>query len=110
MNDPICFRTACDDHTPGPCDNSDCHARVLRGMSAAEQIKALGLVVGDTIFGREEHGRYWHEARLTLLWVGEELAVWREQSRCQDEPEWQDMGEVSDWSLDCRQWKKVSTS
>jgi hypothetical protein len=77
--------------------------------SPADQCRALGLAVGDTIEGREEApGGYWHEARLTLLWLGEEAAVWRVTERSSERPAWSEPEECADWTLECRQWRKVS--
>lgn len=77
--------------------------------STADHCKQLGLSVGDTIFGREEGGvGYWHEAKLTLLWVGCEEAVWRVEERSESWPEWRVTDrESGDWCLTAREWKKV---
>lgn len=75
--------------------------------SSAEQIRQMGLAVGDTIEGREEHGIWWEDSRLTLLWLGEQVAVWRVESRAKSQPEWQDYGEGLNWDLSCRRWRRV---
>ena len=72
------------------------------GATPADQARSLGLVVGDTIEGR---GRD-HAVRLTLLWIGSELVVWRYASRMDFEP-WRDYGEDSDWDLERYDWTKV---
>ena len=78
-------------------------------MNTAQRAKAMGLIVGDTIRGIERaSGGGWHEALLTLLWIGNELAVWRERSRSSTHAIWEDGGEVSDWVLDCRPWVVVN--
>ena len=78
-------------------------------MTVADQCKRLGLSIGDTIFGREEGPRgYWHEARLTLLWLGQEEAMWSVQERADNRPEWSEAHEAGDWTLDCRDWRKVA--
>lgn len=80
-------------------------------QSTAEQCRKLGLVVGDTILGREEYQGGWNEARLTLLWLGEQIAVFREQSRSGTHgdapPPWLDYGETASWTLEYRRWRKV---
>lgn len=76
--------------------------------NVADQCRELGLQVGDTIEGREASGSYWHEARLTLLWLGDEVAVWRETSRSENRPDWSDPEETADWTLEYRVWRKVS--
>lgn len=77
----------------------------------AKQVRDMGLKVGDTIFGRESgngYNGYWHEARLTLLWVGQSEAVWLERERSDNNPEWSDPVETADWTLDVREWSKVT--
>ena len=79
-------------------------------MHVADECRALGLRVGDTIFGREEGGRgYWHEARLTLLWLGKEEAMWSVQERSDRRLEWSEPREAGDWMLGCRDWRKVAS-
>ena len=73
----------------------------------ADQCRALGLQVGDTIIGREEGDGCWHEAELTLLWMGEEAAVFRERTRCNTRPEWSEPREAGDWTLEWRDWRKT---
>lgn len=74
----------------------------------ADQCRALGLEIGDTIFGREEcEGGCWHEAELTLLWLGDEAAVFRERERSNVFQEWSKPRESVDWTLECRDWRKV---
>ena len=74
----------------------------------ADQCRALGLEIGDTIFGREEGpSGCWHEAELTLLWLGREAAVFRERERTNANPEWSEPRESGDWTLECRNWSKV---
>lgn len=86
---------------------------LLGTLDPADQARELGLQVGDTIEGREECGTYWHEARLTLLWLGKAVAVWRVTERgtgsCRTSApgEWSEPEESADWTLDCRAWKKL---
>ena len=72
-----------------------------RNATAAEQVRELGIKVGDTIEGSQGE----HTARLTLLWVGEEIAVWRYVSIVDGEI----IGdfECADWDLGDRDWLKV---
>ena len=77
-------------------------------FNTAEQCRVLGVVVGDTIEGREECGDYWHEARLKLLWIGEAVAVWSVTERSNTWSNWSEPEECADWTLECRQWRKVS--
>ena len=74
----------------------------------ADQCRALGLEIGDTIFGLEEGpDGFWHEAELTLLWLGQEAAVFRERERTNVFKEWSKPRESGDWTLECRDWRKV---
>lgn len=50
---------------------------------SAREARAMGLQIGDTIEGKQDD----HTARLTLLWLGEDVAVWRYWSRL-DGGEW----------------------
>lgn len=82
--------------------------------NTAEACRAMGIEVGDTIIGREEfddpfgYSPLWNEARLTLLWLGESVAVWREQLRSSEKEEWSEPDEAADWTLDSRPWRKLA--
>lgn len=82
----------------------------LGGLNTAEQCRLLGLEVGETIEGREGVGTYWNEARLTLLWVGDEVAVFRVTERSSERPKWSKPEESGDWTLECRKWRKLPPS
>jgi hypothetical protein len=84
------------------------NTKITAAQTTAEQCRAMGLKVGDTIQGRETYGDIWNDARLTLLFIGEQEAVFRAKSRSSLEPDWQDDGESADWTLDCREWVKVA--
>jgi hypothetical protein len=76
--------------------------------NTADQCRALGLSVGDTIEGREDcHDGSWEETRLTLLWLGEEVAVWRAIDRNCRRKTWSAPEESADWTLEWRDWRKV---
>ena len=78
-------------------------------MSHADEVRARGLQVGDTIEGRELWSQTeWQDTRLTLLWVGNTEAVWLESSRTSERPEWTQPEESTGWSLEFRKWKKVT--
>ena len=79
----------------------------LAGMSAADQARALGLRVGDTIEGREEWRGGWSESRLTLVWIGKTRAVWSAKNRSSWEPRWSAPAEECNWTLEYRDWRKV---
>ena len=71
----------------------------------------MGLAVGDTIEGTSPHhgfGERVETVRLTLLWVGERIAVWRCVRRHGTSGEWEDDGEQAHWDLAMREWHKVS--
>ncbi len=80
--------------------------RTVRG-SVADQCRALGLKVGDTIEGTEGGHGWWNTTRLTLLWLGETEAAWRVTDRSSSRPEWSEPREAANWTLSCRDWRKV---
>ena len=84
-------------------------------MGVIDQINALGVKVGDTIEGTQS-GRitgsttnWWTTTRLTLIWQGSEVAVWRETTNSWRMPagEWTPPRESASWSLDCRDWRII---
>lgn len=79
-------------------------------MNIADQCRKMGLSVGDTIIGREESNDYWHEAELTLIFLGESTATFRERNRSDEYPEWSRPRESTSWTLAYRDWKKVEVS
>lgn len=82
-----------------------------RSGEPAEQCREMGISVGDTIEGRESCGRkYWHEARLTLVWAGRKEAVFVATVRSKESPCWSAPEETAGWTLDCRRWKRVAPS
>ena len=42
-----------------------------------------------------------------MLWLGQEAAVFRERERTNLLPEWSEPRESGDWTLECRDWRKV---
>jgi len=78
-------------------------------MNVADECRKMKLKVGDTIFGREDTCGHWHEAKLTLLWLGKEIAIWSETTRSSRNTEWSKPCETGSWSLLWREWKKVET-
>ena len=79
-----------------------------RQVSHASEVRARKLKVGDTIEGRETWDTGWHEAQLTLLWIGETEACWKCRFRSHIMPAWTDWEEDCNWTLECRDWKKVT--
>lgn len=74
--------------------------------NTAEQCRAMGISVGDTITGREHGpGGRWHEARLTLLWIGRQECMWLVQRRTKSATAWTEPEEEGNWTLDCRRWR-----
>ena len=76
-------------------------------MTPAEYCRQMCIKVGDTIQGREEWPSGWHDAQLTLLWIGEQEAVWRARCRSYKKPEWSEPFEAVGWKLKLRSWQKV---
>ena len=76
------------------------------GDNCADEARELGLKVGDIIRGKEGGNDWWNEARLTLLWIGDSVCVWRKQWRNKAGPSagWYDEGEAANWTLSCREW------
>ena len=77
------------------------------GSNSADQCRQMGLTVGDVIQGRETYGNDWSESRLTLLFVGNEVAVFSEERRNNQNPKWRKDGESGNWTLNCRAWSRV---
>ena len=94
---------------PAPIQGPSRGIRATPGLSSADQCHQLGLQVGDTIEGRcEFHSGYWTEARLTLLWLGNQAACFRVSGRNINQPEWSEPHESCAWVLDFREWRKVT--
>jgi hypothetical protein len=75
------------------------------GRTHADEIKAFGLKVGDVIRGKEGANGWWHEVRLTVLWIGETEVVYRKQWRANHHPDgWHDEGETANFTLSCREY------
>ena len=86
--------------------------RATEFASAAEQARELGLTVGDTIQGREKVGDGWHEARITLLWIGSTHTAWivsGRSSRPREGGAWSSPHEATNWDLGCREWERIET-
>lgn len=77
----------------------------------ADQARELGLQVGDTIQGRETAGIFWHENRITLLWIGIAHTVWIVSGRSSKSRNgvWSAPQETTDWDLACRDWQRIET-
>jgi hypothetical protein len=48
---------------------------IPKSINHADQCREMGIQVGDTIEGREEGKGWFHEARMTLKWLGDNVAV-----------------------------------
>ena len=79
-------------------------------MNVADQIRALGLKVGDTIEGTEHATTWWNTTRLTLLWVGEAEAAWSAVYKSSDASYWSLPRESTNWDLRWREWRKIDPS
>ena len=80
----------------------------LSNMTPAQQARALGLVVGDTIEGKQGEDGYC-VARLTLLWLGDRTTVWRTTERYGPNRPWTEPKECTNWTLEHREWVKISS-
>lgn len=79
-----------------------------KSSNAAQACREMGLTVGDSILGAVGSAHsVWSETKLTLLWLGESVAVWHVQNRRGGEDEWSAPEETSNWCLGFRSWRKV---
>lgn len=76
-------------------------------MTPADTARAMGLALGDTICGSQDWEGGWHEAELTLIWLGSEICVWQFRTRSHRRPEWSGYHESATWNLRQREWVKV---
>jgi hypothetical protein len=76
--------------------------------TAADQARELGLKVGDTIQGRQEVGDGWHDAWITLVWLGKVHTLWIVSGRNNRRP-WSSPYESVTWDLDSREWERTET-
>jgi len=81
----------------------------LAHSSLADRMRASGLRVGDRIQYTERVAGGLRDVRLTLLWVGEELAVWRVCHRYAIGP-WCEQGETASWDPRDKIWSRVDDS
>ena len=77
-------------------------------MTDIDRIEQMRLRLGDTIETRQQFpiGR-WVEYRRTLLWHGEQIAVWAIQDRESHLPEWSDPYESASPVESYGDWRKV---
>lgn len=84
--------------------------RATEFTNSADQARELGLKVGDTIQSREaaRGGRFgWHDARITLLWIGTTNTVWIASGRIRRP--WSVPYESANWDLHDREWERIQT-
>lgn len=76
-------------------------------MTDIERIESMRLRPGDTIEMRLAYPRGpWSEYRRTLLWHGEQIAVWQTSTR-QKDGEWSDPRETASPVGSYGDWRKV---
>ena len=75
----------------------------MNTVVTADECRAMGLEVGDTIEGTG----WWTTTRLTLLWLGNTVAVWRVTERSGNSRRWSEPREATNWTLSCREWRKI---
>jgi hypothetical protein len=71
----------------------------------AQQVRAMGLKVGDVIRGKT-HELSNTEAELKVLWVGL-WAVMFQVRRRNGDGGWSEPRESSSWDLSCRDWRLI---
>jgi hypothetical protein len=76
-------------------------------MTPADTARAMGLNLGDTIRGTQVWDGGWHEAELTLIWIGEHVCVWLERCRSYKRPDWSAARETATWNVRQRQWVRA---
>ena len=99
--------------TPDPAVHGGQLERLARPSMrhVADQAREMGLKVGDVIVGREGGGDleagWWKEERLTLLYLGVQCCVWKDEWRNSAIAEFRDDGESAAWTLSSRDWYRV---
>ena len=88
------------------------HCKTLKSSNVADQCREFGLVVGDTIEGRQEYEfrgkKCWNEVRLTLIWIGQIAAAWMHSERNNHtRVNWSEPVETVAWDLSDRIWRKL---
>ena len=79
-----------------------------RARNCASQCREMGIVVGDTIVGRETYtSGGWSESKLTAIFIGREECVFKTMHRTNSAPRWVAGGEDANWTLNCRDWYKI---
>jgi hypothetical protein len=79
-----------------------------RSRHCADQVREMGISVGDAIIGRETYSTgVWSEAKLTVIFIGKQECVFNTMSRNTDKPKWRSNGESTSWSLNYRDWYKI---
>lgn len=76
--------------------------------SPAQQARAMGLKVGDTIEGVPVDWDSPCTVRLTLKYLGKYVAVWDERILEAGHKKWPEPDETADWELRHMEWKKIS--
>lgn len=71
-------------------------------LTHADQCRQMGIKVGDTIRGDY---RGIDTVILTLLWLGDRVAVWRVRVRYWNMTQWNATYESASWSLGHREWE-----
>lgn len=93
---------------PGAIPGPSRGVRATPGRCRADQCRELGLEVGDTIEGRSEFNTgYWTEARLTLLWIGNQMACFLVSERNIAKTDWSEPHESCAWTLEWREWRRA---
>ena len=74
--------------------------------TSADQCRDLGIAVGDTLEGVSPSAWPGETTRITLLWLGQEMAVWQETRLIGGE--WTPPRESAAWDLSWREWERVN--
>lgn len=80
-------------------------------MTDIDRIEQMRLRPGDTIEMRQQFPRGpWVEYRRTLLWHGEQIAVWASSTRNNNRPNWSEPHETASTVGAYGEWRKVEAA
>ncbi len=100
-------------NTPDAAAHGGYLHRLVRSSKrhVADQVREMGLKVGDVIVGREGGGHpetgWWQEQRLTLKYIGGQCCVWKSEWSNKALTKFREDGESANWTLSCRDWYLV---
>lgn len=76
----------------------------------ASQCKEMGIMVGDTIFGRRVTEKGWNEMLMTAIYIGDYVTLFGSMYRDSENPGWIGPKETVNMDLGYRQWYRVTNN